>query len=284
MADADPQRTLKPAAPAAAEIDLPPEAMPDKPKRRWLRLALLLGVPLLIALVGGYFYLTSGRYVSTDNAYVRQGMASVSPDVSGRIVAVEVRENQRVKAGDILFRIDPEPFRIALTRRSALAEARVDVATEGDRYRHRRRRHPERHGGSDAGAGDLPAAGGADAARLHHSRLVRCRDAGGSGGEGTRRHRAGERRARAPAARLGRRRCEPGRDPGCARPPRTGRAQPRPHRRARAQRRHRQPDEPAPGRQHHPLGVPCAASSPARRGSRRTSRKPTSTTCASASP
>ena len=133
MADADPQRTLKADAPVAAEdvLNLPPEAAPDKPKRRWARLALLLGVPLLIAIVGGWFYLTSGRYVSTDNAYVQQDMVSVSPDVSGRIVAVNVRENQRVKAGDVLFRIDPEPFRIALAQAdAALAEARVDVATK----------------------------------------------------------------------------------------------------------------------------------------------------------
>ena len=104
---------------------VPPEAVPEKPKRRWGRLALLLGVPLLIALIGGYFYLTSGRYVSTDNAYVQQDMVSVSPDVSGRIVAVNVRENQRVKAGDVLFRIDPEPFKIALDQAdAALAEAK----------------------------------------------------------------------------------------------------------------------------------------------------------------
>jgi hypothetical protein len=65
---------------------------------------------LLLVALGGYFWLTSGRYVSTDNAYVQQDMISVSPDVTGRIVAVNVRENQRVKAGDVLFRIDPEPF------------------------------------------------------------------------------------------------------------------------------------------------------------------------------
>jgi membrane fusion protein (multidrug efflux system) len=57
-------------------------------------------------------------------------MVSVSPDVSGRIVAVNVRENQRVKAGDVLFRIDPEPFRIALAQAdAALSAARVEVNT-----------------------------------------------------------------------------------------------------------------------------------------------------------
>jgi membrane fusion protein (multidrug efflux system) len=90
----------------------------------------MLSVPLLLVALGGYFWLTSGRYVTTDNAYVQQDMVSVSPDVSGRIVAVNVRENQRVKAGDVLFRIDPEPFRIALAQAdAALSAARVEVNT-----------------------------------------------------------------------------------------------------------------------------------------------------------
>lgn len=122
MADADPQRDFV----AAGEIT--PSV--EKPKRRWLRLALMVSVPLLLAVVAGYFYLTSGRYIATDNAYVRQDMVSISPDVSGRIVEVNVRENQSVKAGDALFRIDPEPYRIALAQAdAAVATARVQVST-----------------------------------------------------------------------------------------------------------------------------------------------------------
>ncbi|WP_288456823.1 HlyD family secretion protein [uncultured Sphingomonas sp.] len=135
MADADPRRdtsagvTASPTAtPADVAATLPPEAAP---RRRWGRLALMLSVPLLLVLVGGWMWMTSGRYVSTDNAYVQQDMTSISPDVSGRIVAVNVRENQRVRAGDVLFRIDPEPYRIALLQAdAALAEARVDVSTK----------------------------------------------------------------------------------------------------------------------------------------------------------
>ena len=128
MADADPARDLA----AEREIAIPAPAPADvaTPKRRWLRPLLLFGVPLLIAAIAGYFYLTGGRYVSTDNAYVQQDMISVSPDVSGRLVAVNVRENQRVKKGDALFTIDPEPYRIALAQADAdLATARVSVAT-----------------------------------------------------------------------------------------------------------------------------------------------------------
>jgi membrane fusion protein, multidrug efflux system len=120
MADADPQRDL------VAD----PVETPGRPRRRWLRPVLLFGVPLLIAAGGGWAYFSSGRYVSTDNAYVQQDVISVSPDVSGRIVSVNVRENQRVKKGDVLFAIDPEPYRIALAQADAdLATARVQVAT-----------------------------------------------------------------------------------------------------------------------------------------------------------
>ncbi|OWK29350.1 HlyD family secretion protein [Sphingomonas dokdonensis] len=126
MADADPKTA---ATDETIVIEEPAISAPAK-RRGWLRPLLMFGVPLLIAAVAGYFYLTSGRYITTDNAYVRQDVISISPDVSGRIVAVNVKENQRVKAGDVLFRIDPEPYRIALAQADAdLAAARVQVAT-----------------------------------------------------------------------------------------------------------------------------------------------------------
>ena len=98
-------------------------------RRRWLRPLLMFGVPLIVLAIGGYLWLTSGRYVSTDNAYVQQDKVSVSADVGGRIVEVAVRENQQVKAGDLLFRIDPEPYRIAVAQAdAAIANAQVEVA------------------------------------------------------------------------------------------------------------------------------------------------------------
>jgi membrane fusion protein, multidrug efflux system len=131
MADADPKIAPTGEKIAAANVIETVEAPAPAPKkRRWGRLALMICVPLLLAAVAGYFYLTGGRYVSTDNAYVQQDMISISPDVSGRIVEVRVRENQRVKAGDILFVIDPEPYKIALEQaNAALATARVQVST-----------------------------------------------------------------------------------------------------------------------------------------------------------
>lgn len=128
MADADPQRPFVAEREVAAPIDA--VAPPRTRRRAWLRPLLLFGVPLLLLAGGAWAYLTSGRYVSTDNAYVQQDVISVSPDVTGRIVAVNVRENQRVKKGDVLFTIDPEPYRIALAQADAdLASARVQVAT-----------------------------------------------------------------------------------------------------------------------------------------------------------
>jgi membrane fusion protein, multidrug efflux system len=101
-------------APEAAERSLPR-------RRRTLRPLLLGVVPALAALAGLYWYAMSGRYVSTENAYVKTDIVAVSPDIDGRVVAVAVAENQLVKQGEVLFRIDPEPFRIALD----MAEAKV---------------------------------------------------------------------------------------------------------------------------------------------------------------
>jgi membrane fusion protein (multidrug efflux system) len=129
MADADPQIAANAPKVAAANVIESVEAPAAKP-RRWGRIGLMAIVPLLIAMVAGYFYLTGGRYVSTDNAYIQQDMISISPDVSGRIVDVRVKENQRVKAGDVLFVIDQEPYKNALEQAdAALATARVQVAT-----------------------------------------------------------------------------------------------------------------------------------------------------------
>ncbi|MEQ1901246.1 MAG: HlyD family secretion protein [Devosia sp.] len=82
----------------------------------------------MLAGVGGYFWLSGGRYVDTDNAYVQQAKVALSADVAGRVAEVDVIDNQVVKAGDVLFTLDPEPYRIALSQaEAALAAARVNV-------------------------------------------------------------------------------------------------------------------------------------------------------------
>ncbi|MGQ9368684.1 HlyD family secretion protein [Azospirillum sp. ST 5-10] len=107
-----------------------PATAPETPRRkaRGRRWALMLALPVVLVLGGGYFWVTGGRYVSTDNAYVQQDIVSLAPDVSGRILEVAAAENERVQAGQVLFRIDPEPFRIALAQAEAvLASARLQV-------------------------------------------------------------------------------------------------------------------------------------------------------------
>lgn len=105
-----------------------PSAHARKRRRRWLRPALITCGPALLVLVGAYLYLTSGRYVSTDDAYVRADITQISTDVAGRVIEVAVRENDQVKAGQVLFRLDDTPFRYALERAQAqLAMARLDV-------------------------------------------------------------------------------------------------------------------------------------------------------------
>lgn len=94
---------------------------PTARRRGLLRPLLLVGVPLLVGVVGLYWYALSGRYVTTENAYVKSDIVTISPDIDGRVVSVEVAENQLVGQGDVLFRIDPEPFEIAL----AMAEANL---------------------------------------------------------------------------------------------------------------------------------------------------------------
>ncbi|MEK6637325.1 MAG: HlyD family secretion protein [Pseudomonadota bacterium] len=99
-----------------------------KPERRWLRLAIMLSVPALLMGGGAYYYIANDHYVSTDNAYVQQNKVSISAEVGGRIVEVTVKENQRVKAGDLLFRIDPEPFKLSVAQaNAAIANAQVQV-------------------------------------------------------------------------------------------------------------------------------------------------------------
>src|SRR3954471_5037551 len=103
----------------AMPLDPPP---PSTSKRRRNLLLWVFG-PALVLCVGVYMYVTSGRYVSTDNAYVQADRVTIAPQIGGRVVDVRVRENQLVKAGDVLFRIDPQPLEIAMTRMQAQMES-----------------------------------------------------------------------------------------------------------------------------------------------------------------
>jgi len=79
-----------------------------------LRLTLMIGGTAAVFLISAFFWITGGRYVSTDNAYVRASKLMVSTDISGIVSSVNVKEGQSVKIGDVLFQVDPKPFAIAL--------------------------------------------------------------------------------------------------------------------------------------------------------------------------
>ncbi len=96
--------------------------------RRFRRVALMLIVPLALALGAGWVWLSGGRYQETENAYLHQARVSVASDLSGRVTEVAVNDNQPVQAGDVLFRIDAEPFRLAVSEAdAAIASARLKV-------------------------------------------------------------------------------------------------------------------------------------------------------------
>ncbi|KIH84187.1 HlyD family secretion protein [Pseudomonas batumici] len=95
-----------------------------KPFKERVRPLLMVGVPALFAVVGYARYLAGEPYVSTDNAYARVAKASINARVSGQVVEIAVEDNQPVRKGQVLFRINPEPFQIAVNR----AEAQLSVA------------------------------------------------------------------------------------------------------------------------------------------------------------
>ncbi len=133
------------AAPAPAPVGpVPGPAIPSAqalPKRDWkkrLRLPLMLFGPIVVALVAGYVYLTGGRYESTDDAYVQAARVAISANVAGRVSQLDVRENQIVHKGEVLFRLDDAPFRIAVDEAVAqLAASRLQIESLKANYRQR---------------------------------------------------------------------------------------------------------------------------------------------------
>lgn len=96
--------------------------------RRATRTALLLIVPACILMAGAYWFMTSGRYVTTENAYVKSEIIAVSPSIDGRVVDVLVSDNERVRRGDVLFRLNARPHQIAVDQaESKLAAARQEI-------------------------------------------------------------------------------------------------------------------------------------------------------------
>ena len=117
-------------------------------QRNTLRYLLLFVVPLIAILIALLFYIRGGRFVTTENAYVKAPIIAISADVEGRVLAVNVRNNQPVSAGDVLFKLDAQSSVLAVmeaeaeielvraefeARRAAHQEAVLSVAEASDR-------------------------------------------------------------------------------------------------------------------------------------------------------
>jgi membrane fusion protein, multidrug efflux system len=103
---------------ARDERSMGSERLPQRPRRSRLRFLLFLLLPLAL-IAGAYWYVTGGQVMSTDDAYIEADKVGVSTDVSGIVRGVDVTENQHVEAGQILYRLDDLPFRLALERADA---------------------------------------------------------------------------------------------------------------------------------------------------------------------
>jgi membrane fusion protein (multidrug efflux system) len=98
-------------------------------RRSWMRPTLLLVVPLLLLGLGAYWWFTGGKTESTDNAQVKTDIVSVSAQVTGPVIEVDVKNGDHVKAGDVLFKIDPAPFQVALEQAEGqLAAAKLQTS------------------------------------------------------------------------------------------------------------------------------------------------------------
>jgi membrane fusion protein (multidrug efflux system) len=99
---------------------------------RWVLFALL---PLAL-IVAGYLYVTGGRMMSTDDAYVQADKVGIATDVSGIVKEVAVTDNQRVEAGQVLYRLDPRQFQIALDNAKAnMAQTALSIEAMKQDYK-----------------------------------------------------------------------------------------------------------------------------------------------------
>ncbi len=106
--------------------------------KKLLRILLFLIGPIIVLLIAASIYLKGGRFISTDNAYLKADILSVSSELSGKVLHTYVEENQRVNAGDTTAEIFPEPYQIAIARAEAnLASVKGDLLSQKADYANR---------------------------------------------------------------------------------------------------------------------------------------------------
>jgi membrane fusion protein, multidrug efflux system len=120
----------------SAEPPLAAAAASSVTSKRSLRRPLMFALLPAALVVGGYFYVTGGAVMSTDNAYVQADMVGLSTDVSGIVREVSVHDNQKVAKGDVLFKLDDLQFRLAQDRAEAqIGNTRNDLVALQASYR-----------------------------------------------------------------------------------------------------------------------------------------------------
>lgn len=122
---------------SAIVTDASPSRTADsRPLAERLRLPLMILGIAAVAIGSLWFWLSGGRYMSTDDAYVQAAQASISSNVAGQVAQILVRDNQQVRRGDVLFKLDEQPFRIAVEAAQAkLGTARLQVIAGKAAYR-----------------------------------------------------------------------------------------------------------------------------------------------------
>jgi len=111
-----------PSQPVATEIDVGTAAAPPSPMRKVILIA--LGTLLVLFI----YHVLSDRYTPySSQARVETFLTQIAPEVAGDVEAVGVKDNEAVRKGQLLFRVDPEPYEIAVRS----AEANLAVALQG---------------------------------------------------------------------------------------------------------------------------------------------------------